>query len=404
MAALILAVGLDDLTLGRVKAALHGTELLVQSVSPEEAVERAQSEEGPIIGLLEWNGEQEEEQILLCEALRHATRPGWCYLVALGGLSDPALSRAMDGAANDVLNRPFGGEVLVRLRQGVRLMESMHARVTPRDALDEALKSASGGEVAVRSGDIVSHIHVQNGFIVWANLSSVPATMEEIVRHAGVDLAADVIAAAKEECRTTRAHFMDVLVSWKLVDPERAKEAVRAFVADRVKLVLELPGASALFLPKARQHSEHLRFSADEIPSVRRPPLLRSTAPYSASPPSSRAPLPLWEVKPLFKEAAQIEGAISVAILERKTGASLMLSGVEIDTGIAWSQLSLLKALGPRADDVIGSAGEHCFVTRPLQVAPALALFVVLLQSATTIGLARSLIARIASTRALASD
>jgi hypothetical protein len=400
-AALVLTVGLDELTLGRVAAALSGTELLVQSVSPEEAVERAQTEEGPIVALLEWTAEQEEEQTLLCEALRRATRPGWCYLVALGGLSDPALSRAMDGAVNDVLNRPFGGEVLLRLRQGVRLMQSTHVRVTPRDALDEALKSTSGGEVAVRSGDVVSYIHVQNGFIVWANLSSVPATMEEVARHAGVDFGADVIAAAKEECRTTRAHFMDVLVSWKLIDPERAKEAVRTFVAERVKLVLELPNASALFLPKARQYTEHLRFSADEIPSVRRPPLMRSTAPFSASPPSSRAPLPLGDISALFQEAMKIEGAISVAILDRKTGASLQLSGAKIDTGIAWSQLSLLKALGPHAEDVIGSAGEHCFVTRPLHLAPALALFVVLSQSATTIGLARSMVARIASTRAL---
>jgi predicted transcriptional regulator of viral defense system len=47
--------------------------------------------------------------------------------------------------------------------------------------------------------------------------------------------------------------------------------------------------------------------------------------------------------------------------------------------------------------DPIGSAEESCFVIRPLHVAPALALFVVLRQSATTIGLARMMIAKLAS-------
>jgi hypothetical protein len=400
--ALVLAVGLDDLTVGRVKAAVQGTELSLQSLPPEEAVERALVEDGPVIGLLEWTDEEEAEQTRLCAALRQATRPGQCYIFALGGLSDPALPRAMAGAANDVLSRPFGGDVLLllRLRQALRAMQSTQGGMTPRDVLDEALSNVSGGEVAVRSGDVVAHIHVQNGCIVWANLSSVPATMEEVARHAGVDLSAEIVAAAKEECRATRTHFMDVLVAWNLIEPERAKEAVRAFVADRVKRVLELPNPSALFLPKARPHTEHLRFSIGEIPSMRRP-ILPRTLVHFAAPPSSRSPLPLGEISLLFEEAARLEGAISVAILDRKTGASLLLTGAPIDTGIAWSQLSLLAALGPRVEDVIGAAGEHCFVTRPLQTAPALALFVVLLQSTTTVGLARSMIAKIAATRAV---
>lgn len=400
VAALILAVGLDDLTLGRVKAAVRGTELSVQAVSPETAVSRAQAEDGPVVALLEWAEESEEQNERLCAALRRASRPGRCYIVAVGGISDPALSRALEGAANDVLSRPFGGEVLLRLRQALRAQHSMRAPVTAREALDEALASVSGGEVAVRSGDVVGHVHVQHGFVIWANLSSVPTTMEEVARHAGAELSPEIIAAAREECRASRTHFMDVLVMWKLVEPERAREAVRAFVAERVDLVLELPNATALFLPKTRQHTEHLRIDVGEIPSLRRPVLTRSMTPFPSPPASSRTPVPLGDVSHIFQEAAKIDGAVSVAILDRTTGASLLVSGAEIDTGIAWAQLSLLAALGPSAEDVIGSAGEHCFVTRPLRVAPALALFIVLQQSATTIGLARSLVAKIVSSKA----
>lgn len=398
--ALVLAVDLDDLTLGRVRAAVRGTELSLQSVSAADAVEQARMAERPVIGLLEWTEEYEAQQTKLCEALRRATRPGRCYIVALGGLSDPALTRAMEGSANDVLSRPFGGDVLLlqRFRQALRTMRATSAQVSPREALDEALQSAIGGEVVARAGDVVGHIHVQNGFIVWANLSSILSTIEEVVRHADVVLAEDVIAAVKEECRSTRAHFMDVLVTWKLIEPDRAKEAVRKFVGERVERVLDLPGASALFLPKVRQHhAEHLRFSAGEIPSVRPPSLERSITPFPGPPASRRAPLPLAQISDAFQEAARIEGAVSVAVLDREAGASLLLSGAEIDTGVAWSQLSLLAALGPDAEDVIGSAGELCFVTRPLQIAPSLALFVVFSQSATTLGLARAMVARIAA-------
>lgn len=402
-AALILAVGLDDLTLGRIKAAVHGTELLVQSVSAEAAVERAQNEEGPVIGLVEWTEEQDAQQTQLCDALRRAVSPGNCYIVAIGGLTDFALSRALEGAADDVLSRPFGGEVLLRLRKALRTMRSTRSHVTPREALDEALASSSGGEVVVRAGDEVGHIHVQHGFVIWANLSSVPASMEEVARHAGVELSADIIVAATEECRATRAHFMDVLVAWNIVEADRAREAVRLFVAERVKLVLEMRVPSALFLPKIRPHNEHLRIDAGEIPSLRRPAFARSVTPFPAPPPSSRMVLPLGEISIAFNAALKIEGAVSVAILDRETGASLLLSGKEIDTGIAWSQLSLLAALGPTVEDVIGASGDQCFVARPLQAAPTVALFVVLVQAATTLGLARSMVARIASVRGSSS-
>jgi hypothetical protein len=332
-------------------------------------------------------------------ALRQAARPGHCAIVALGGVSDPGLARAMEGAADDVLPRPFGSDafLLHRLRQAARSLRCGGAPPTPREALDEALQSTSGGEVVVRCGEIVGHVHVQNGFVVWANLSSVPSTMEEVLGCAGVDVGAEILTAVKDECRSTRAHFMDVLVAWKIIAVDQAKDAVRVFVAERVGRVLELPGAAALFLPKARQHTEHLRFGVGDIPSLRQPAALtRSIARFSTPPPSSRMPLPLAQISKVFQAAQRIEGVVSVAILERKTGASLLLSGAAINTGIAWSQLSLLEALGPTAEDVFGSASEHGYVTRPLQVAPELAVFVVLAQAATTLGLARVLLARLA--------
>src|SRR5690349_12744952 len=100
----ILAVDLDDLTLERLKAAVRGTELSVWSVSKDEAIERAAAAAGPIVVLLEWTEEDEQEQDRFCQAIRRASHSPRCHIVALGGLAhQAALFRAMEGPADDVL-------------------------------------------------------------------------------------------------------------------------------------------------------------------------------------------------------------------------------------------------------------------------------------------------------------
>lgn len=402
----VLVVDVDELTLGRVKAAVRGTEFAVDEVSREEALDRVQSEEARVILLLEWDEEGAAEQARLCETLREVARADRFYVVALGGPADhAALLRATEGPANDALSRPFDGDLLlVRLRQAVRVMQSAAVVITPHDALDEALRHGSG-EVCVRSGDTVARIHVQSSHIVWANVSSAPATIEDVAAHGGVRLDADLIAAVKEECRATGAHFMDVLVQWGLIEQDRAREAVRSFVTERVKLILELPDAMALFLPRTRPqpHSERLRFRASEIPSLRIPNAT-STSNFLLDPPapeSRRAPvLSLIALADIVAAAMQIEGAIGAAVLERGTGACLHHAGAELDTQVAWSQVSALAALGPGAEEVLAAAGERCFVTRPLRGTPSLMLFVSLASAQTTLGLARLSIAAITAQRA----
>lgn len=396
----VLAVDLDDLTLGRLKSAVRETELSLVAVSCEEALEQVRTAEMPTIVLIEWA--DGEETAAFCRALQSCARPGRAHIIALGGpSSQPALFQAMEGAVNDVLSRPFGEVLLVgRLRQGLRAMHGAGASTAPRDALREALASSRGGEIAVRSGDVTAVIHVQNGHIVWANVSSAPATMEEVMRHGGVDLDREIIDAVKEECRATGANFADVLVQWGVLDEDRAREAVRAFVADRVERIFGLPDAAALFLPRARPHSERLRFRASEIPSLQTLDIPSPSAPvYGAgNPPSSRRTpeLPLADIADRVRRAMCLDGAIAAAVLDRKTGACLHHQGEDLDTEVAWSQLGALAALGSAAADVLASTGDRCFLTRPLGGAPTLVLFVVLSLADTTLGMARAGLAHVA--------
>lgn len=403
IAARVLAVDVDELTLGRLKVAVRGTEFAVEPVPSEAILAHVESFEGRLIVLLEWTAADDAERHHLCEALFRVARADRLYIVALGGPADhAALLSATDGAADDALSRPFASEILLlRLRQAVRFMRGAAIALSPRSALDEALEHGNG-EVCVRSGDTVARIHLQDGHIVWASVSSAPARMEDVVAPSGVTLDPEMITAVKQECRSTGAHFMDVLVKWGLIDRDRAREALRSFVTDQVDVALALPDAAALFLPKARGQlqSDRLRFRASEIPSIK-----ARIAPATSvwlGPESRRSPM-IVDAAGFVATAMEIEGAIAAAVLERGSGACLSFAGADMDTQIAWSQVSALAALGPSAEEVIASAGDLYFVTRALRGAPSLALFVVLSASATSLGLSRAAVSMVAARLGISS-
>ncbi len=399
--ALVLAVGLDDLTLGLLTAALRGTELSLVSASVDAALARVQRERRPVLALVEWAPEQEARNARLSLALRRAAPHGQCGVIALGSGGDVRLSRAME-AVDDVLCRPFGEPAiaLLRLRQSLRLFLGQRADLTPRKALEEAVNGEQSGEVVVRSGDVVGHIHMQGGQLVWANVSSHPASIDEIVGYTGVTLAREVVREVRDEAYDTRAHFMDILVARGLLTFEDARRALRGFIGERVERVMALPDARAMFLPRSTPETDHVRLRVDEIPSL----APRSTPPEGVPvrlslPPTTLPPdaaVASADIEALVERAMAIDGARSAAVLDRRTGASLMVVGADIDTAVASSQLAALSALGPDAEDVLASVGAYCFVTRALHEAPGLALFVVLRRADITIGLARVLIGQLA--------
>lgn len=404
-----MAVDVDELTLGRVSTAVRGTEFAVEALSYDVALDRVRTAEIPVILLLEWTAADAAERVRLCESLRQAAGADRFYIVALGGPADHAALRlAAEGPADDALSRPFNADLLlVRLRQSVRAMRQATAAITPADALDEALAHGSG-EVCVRSGDTVARLHVEGGSIVWANVSSAPSRMEDVAGRGGVHLDAELIAAVKQECRATGAHFMDVLVQWGMIAADDAREALRAFVSERVKMILELPGAKALFLPKAKpqKHTERLGFRASEIPLLERRIVVAAASLSDRPAPESRR-LPLLSdaaLQRVVDSAMRTDGAISAAVLERGTGTCLRLAGEVLDTEIAWSQVSALAALGPGAEEVLAATAERFFVTRALGGAPSLMLFVSLASAHISLGLARAAIAAVAARGLAPSD
>ena len=390
-------VDLDDLTASRVRAAVLSTELAVEAVSPGEILERLVRAPRPVIVLLDWSAERVEERRWLCAAMRRAAGPGRCHVIAVGGATDQAaLLDAADGPADDALVRPFDDETLLLALRRARRATRDHAGVCPaRQALEEALQNPHGGEVAIRSGDVTALIHVHDAHIVWAHVSSAPTRLEDVLAHGGHTLDPEMVAAVKEESRANGKHFLDVLVSWGLLSEEAARESVRRFVAERVQMALELPAASAMFLPRVRAQGGRVRFRASDIPCLTPSAPAQHVAEDEPPPFSALRPLPLSRdaMNGLVGLALQIEGVEGAAVFDRQSGACLCFAGDHIDSAVTWSQLRTCRALGPTAGDVLATTSDRCFVARPLAHAPSLVLCVALSLSGMTVGFARAAIA-----------
>lgn len=400
-AARLFIVDLDELTAMRIKAALRRTDLAVEQVASGQLASRLSRTQERTIVLLDWATERAEERKWLCAAVRRVATPGRCRVIAVGGTHDQlALFDAVDGPADDALCRPFDdGALLLATRRALSGMRDRAGAGTPSQALAEALASHRSGEVAIRSGDVTALIHVHDGDIVWAHVSSAPGTIEDVLASGGLALEEESLSAVKEESRRAGKHLLDVMVGWGLVAEEEAREAARLFVADRVQKALDLPSAVALFLPRARALGGRVRFRASDIPC-----LCRTGAgtgrPEDEQPPSSvlpQIPLDRDEISRLLELARGLDGSLGAAILDRQTGACLSFVGDLVDSAVTWSHLGTFRALGPTGWDVIATTEEHCFIARPLAHAPSLVLFVAFSLAGLSLGLAKAGVAGIAS-------
>lgn len=397
-AARLFIVDLDELTAMRIKAALRRTDLAVEQVASGQLASRLSRTQERTIVLLDWATERAEERRWLCAAVRRVATPGRCRVIAVGGTDDQlALFDAVDGPADDALCRPFDdGALLLATRRALSGMRDRAGAGTPSQALAEALASHRSGEVAIRSEDVTALIHVHEGDIVWAHVSSAPGTIEEVLASGGLALEEESLSAVKEESRRAGKHLLDVMVGWGLVAEEEAREAARLFVADRVQKALDLPSAVALFLPRARALGGRVRFRASDIPCLRR----GSDRPEEEQPPLSalrQSPLTRDEISRILELARGLDGSRGAAILDRQTGACLSFAGDLVDSAVTWSHLGTFRALGPTGWDVIATTEEHCFIARPLAHAPSLVLFVAFSLAGLSLGLAKAQIAGIAS-------
>ncbi|MEZ4302792.1 MAG: hypothetical protein R3B70_48160 [Polyangiaceae bacterium] len=399
----VLAVELGEEVEHAVRRAAKGAELTVTRTTVPSAIQRFARDPSPGIVVFEWHNPRVSEEV--CSRLVYGSSPERFYAMALALSGEPGSVReALEAPVNDVVFLPVSRELLlVRLQRGVRFMDAARTSRGPRRVLEEALISEEGGEVAVRAAGVVARVHVRNGAVVWAHLSSAPVKLEDLVIAAGAPNDPELFAALKDECRRTRAHFMDVLVRWGVLTEERARETLRAFTAARLEAVLELPGASAFFIPspgtyggpvsvRAEEASAFLsRRDAAPVSHSRR----RESVPYELASPGEPAPPCPPFAGALLDAAAKVDGADSALLFHLPTRQCLMRRGAEVDGESLEPHLRALQGLGLDGGEILAGGANRSVITRSVPGAPSLALVVALSSGATMLGLARAQIAQI---------
>jgi hypothetical protein len=356
-------------------------------------------ETGPMLVLSHWPEGFHSARALVERSGSKATQ--LLALITEGGSG--ACVAAMQSGANDVLVRPLSARTLAaqltvadqRARAGAGVSSTLE------QALLEGLASQQGGELVVRSGLVVGTIQLQEGAIVWANLSSVPATLHEVMGDLAKRLDGAELERCLEESRRTRSHFVDIAIAWGLVSADEGRAAVRRFVSDRIRQLFSLPDARALFLPRVRRHVGTLRFSLEEVTepsrfeSLTAPPLgLQSAQVDSRSPPAD-APSNFPDITGLLSEASALQGAVYAAAIDVGTASRFASWGDEPDAEIVWAQLGLCLALGEGAEDVFAMTSERCFVLRQVPDIPGVVLFVSFDRERASVGFARVQVQRL---------
>ena len=129
--------------------------------------------------------------------------------------------------------------------------------------LREALGSRTGGEVLVRSGDVVGRVYVCEGRIAWASISSEPAVLADRLVEAG--FTQSDIELATQESKRSGLTLGESLVARGLVSTGRFRQIVRDHVAARVNAIRRLPEPIAMFAPRPQPYSAQFTFEPAEV-------------------------------------------------------------------------------------------------------------------------------------------
>lgn len=382
----VICVGLGEASVGRLRAELRSLDVEAYEQTHEQALESAGTRSGAVVYLIEWTDQGAESLLAYCQRLRMEGSPAGVAVVVVAN-SEPVLGLydALGSSVDDVLLRPFGADLRSRLRVWLR-SAARPTSLSARAALHRALRSGEDGEVVIESDAGPAGIHVQRGHLVWAHLLYEPASLEEVLGESVRGVDAETLAAVREECRTSRKHFVEVLVAWRLLEEPIAREAVRRFVGERVARILALPRSSALFIPRARRRTEKIRFKASELEELRSDEHALHDFPAEAT----HAVLEEEGFSALVETALTLSGAESAVVVDKATGSVLAESGRPFDRTALAVHLNGVTILQGSNAEALYATPNACVVVRTIPWSMHRALVVSVSLSDGTIGMARA--------------
>lgn len=130
--------------------------------------------------------------------------------------------------------------------------------------LAEGMKNERGGEVVIRSGAHMGRIYVCNGKIAWVVCDTIRARLRDALDSTGVRH--EDLEAAIKESQAKRRNFGETLIEWGLLDSTQLRICLLQHNAAHFRgLIKFADAAQAMFIPQARQYSNSLLYSIEEL-------------------------------------------------------------------------------------------------------------------------------------------
>ena len=334
----------------------------------------------------------------LCRRIRARPSHSYTYVAVLSVRNKQRdITFAFQSGADDFITKPYqAAEVIARLKVAERLVGGGANGTGLRRAIEEA-RSSAGGDLIVRSGDRVGRVIFFAGKVAWAHVSGEPGTLVAMFAD-DESIGREDIRAVLEECTETGRSFGEVMTEWGLISEARLRSTVLAWIRGKVARIAEFPGPAAIFSPESRSHSGQLLFSPEEVfPAAllrRSEEVSEARRPVEGDPTEVSSLLtPELEraIAASLNRAITIEGALSAAIFDGRTGRCLGARGEAVDLDLVWSKLRL-ASIGDTWDeleDIIISTRHHIFLLRPYTKAPPRSIFVAIDRASAKLGMAR---------------
>ncbi|MCA9660198.1 MAG: response regulator [Myxococcales bacterium] len=362
------------------------------------AWELAKADDPPRIMFLDWMMPG-IDGLELCRKIRQLDRPFYTYIAIISVRNKQRdITLGFQSGADDFITKPYQAEeVLARLRVAERVIRTLSPGMTLQRALEEAVVS-DGGDIIVRSGNIVGRIMLHAGEVAWAHVSNEPGSLYAML-SSETSITKEEIRAVLEECTSTGKNFAEVIVEWGLLSGDRLRERMRRWIRGKIATIGRLPEPSMIFSPESRSYSSGLLFDIAEVfpPELLLGPKAAPTADaFDDALASESAALKLTEEKRAEVDASldraiAIEGALSAALFDGRTGQCLGARGEAVDLDLAWRNLKLASAADAwdEIEDIIITTRRHLYILRPYSRTPARFLFLATDRAHAKLGMVR---------------
>lgn len=142
------------------------------------------------------------------------------------------------------------------------------------EAIQAAATTAQGGELVVRSEEVVGRVYIWKGKIAWAHCTSRDVSLAEyLVEVGGADR--DEVKFAFEHCRQTGANFAETLIEFGTFERREMRQVLCSHLRAHLDAILQLPAPELLFLPQSRVYGSDLLFPLSALLANRERPAKR---------------------------------------------------------------------------------------------------------------------------------